>query len=190
VGLLEIFRRTRREKEPDEPLSPRLPTTGSQGTASSRPQAASVYLASDRWNELLVLRADGFPPFRLVEHHRELWFAEEQTGLLVNVANRKLRPLGIWSGKARGMQHHEAIVKAADLRPRAGLALVREPDNEVDRNAIAIHSNAGPIGYVNKQMAAALARDLDAGVVLQSVSFGSGRWVAATPDVIDWLLRH
>lgn len=190
MGLRALFRRTVARHSPEQEPSSRPPTSSGLGPTSSHSRSASVYLPSDRWDELLVLRADGFPPLRLVEYHRELWFAEEQTGLLVNVANRKLRPLGIWSGKARGVQHHEAIVKAADLRPRARLALVREPDNEFDRNAIAIHSNAGPIGYVNKQMAAALARDLDAGVVLQSVSFGSGRWVAATPDVIEWLLRR
>jgi hypothetical protein len=140
----------------------------------SNQATSSVYWHSDRWDELLVLRADGYPPFRLIEHHRELWLAEEQTGLLVNVANRNLRPVGSWSRKARGMQHHEPIVKASDLRPPAPLTLVREPGNEYDRNALEHHANAGPIGHVNKQMAAGLAREIDAGARLRAVSFGQG----------------
>ena len=42
--------------------------------------------------------------------------------------------------------------------------LVREPGNQYDRNAVAIHApNAGLIGYVNKQNAARLAKHMDSG---------------------------
>lgn len=191
MGLLDSLR-SRPPKDVSDP-APRTRisatiTTGSSVAAAQR--TPSVYLASDRWDDLLVSRADGYPPFRLVKHHRELWLAEEQTGLLVNVANQRLRPLGISLGRARGMQHHAAIVTAANLRPRAALTLVRERDNEHDGNAVAIHADAGPIGYVNKQMAAGLARQLDADVPLRAVSFGQGRWIAANPGVIGWLFRR
>ncbi|WIB65394.1 HIRAN domain-containing protein [Curtobacterium sp. MCBD17_040] len=121
-------------------------------------------------------------------HDQALWFEEETTGQLVNVANGKLRSLGLWTGQLRGTEYLALIIKHADLSPGAALSLVREPDNEADPYAVCVHADAGPVGYVNKRMARPLAKELDAGVSLRAVSLGGRRWMAADPDVVAWLL--
>lgn len=152
-------------------------------TSGSPPGYSSPYLPSEQWDSLLRPRPDGFPPFRLVQRDDSLWLAEEQTGLLVNVANRKLRALGLWSGTVKGASYHGDHRAIA----RSTLHFVREPTNPHDKNAVAVWAGNRQLGHVNKQMAAGLARDLDAGAELVVMSFGGLRWVAGSPAVMQWL---
>jgi hypothetical protein len=144
-----------------------------------------------------VPRRDGRPPFKLRRHEGELWLAEETTGKLVNVGNRKLRDLGLWTVNVRGLSHNLPQVKRAELRPGSAVDFVREYDNSHDSNAVAIHAGGAAIGYVNKQMAFRLAKALDSGLVLEAMtlageaagkSAGSRvRVLAASPEVLRWL---
>jgi hypothetical protein len=144
-----------------------------------------------------VLRSDAMPPFALRPHHGELWLAEQTTGKFVNVGNRNLVALGLWTVDVRGLTHHLSEVKQSDLSPRSRVTLIREPDNEFDRNAIAVHSTNGIIGYVNKQMASRMAKVLDSGGRLSALTLagepsgtftgGRVRILAASPETIDWL---
>jgi len=152
----------------------------------------SVYLHSSRWDELLVPGADGMPPLRFKLHNNRLWFAEDTTRKLVKVQNRKLRHLGVWTVKVRGFNYYPEAVAATRMRLFEPVALVRERDNEYDKNAVAIHSSAGKIGYFNKQMAAGLSKRLDAGDEL--VAFITSvdtppNVVAASPEIMAHLRR-
>lgn len=49
------------------------------------------------------------------------------------------------------------------------LALVREPHNPVDTNAIRVVADDGTIGYVPKRVAAAIASDMDQGARLSAM---------------------
>lgn len=162
----------------------------------------SDYLHSSRWDELLQLRPDGMPPVRLRRHGYEWHLVEERTGKVVSVGNRKLRPLGLWTVRVRGLEHHKAEAKAAELSAGAPLSLTREPDNPFDSWAIAVSgaNTKGTIGYVNKQMAAGLAKILDSGTEIEAISQcgsqagsrqqGNVKLVAATPEIMRWIRRH
>lgn len=162
----------------------------------------SDYLHSSRWDELLQLRPDGMPPVRLRRQGYEWHLVEERTGKVVSVGNRKLRPLGLWTVRVRGLDHHKAETQAAELFAGSPLTLTREPDNPFDSSAIAVSgaNTKGTIGYVNKQMAAGLAKILDGGTEIEAISLcgsqagsrqqGNVKLVAATPEIIRWLRRH
>lgn len=152
----------------------------------------SIYLHSSRWDELLVSGPDGMPPLRLVPHNDRLWFREDTTGKLVKIANRKLTRLGIWSVSVRGWNYYPDAIAATSITPYEPVALVHEHENEFDKNAVAVHSAAGKIGYFNKQMAASLAKRLDAGeeVVAYITSQGTPpNVVAASPAIMEHLRR-
>ncbi|MBG6239890.1 hypothetical protein IWX78_002880 [Mycetocola sp. CAN_C7] len=131
----------------------------------------SRYLHSSRWADLLILK-NGLPPLHLVKTGEEYWLAEDTTGLLVNVANTTLRKMGLWTFKIRGLNHHTAAARAGNFSPGSRVLLVREPDNEHDSNAVAVHAAnvSGVVGYVNKGMAPGIAKALDAGEQLTAIA--------------------
>ncbi|WP_270365327.1 HIRAN domain-containing protein [Microbacterium algeriense] len=145
----------------------------------------SVYLSTERQAELLAPRADGLPPLHLVRHAGALWLAEDTTGKLINVDNRYLRRLGIFGVKVRGTPYYTG-------RARLGpAALVREPDNPHDPNAVAIHVGGEMLGHYNKGMARSLAKRLDAGEPLQAVviSTDPAKVISAPSDILRHLYR-
>ena len=169
------------------------PRTDALESDRKRGVEESVYLHSSRWDELLVPGVDGMPPLRFKLHNNRLWFAEDTTRKLVKVQNRKLRQLGVWTVKVRGYNYYPEAVAATRMRLFEPVALIRERDNEHDRNAVAIHSSAGKIGYFNKQMAAGISKRLDAGDEL--VAFITSvdtppNVVAASPTIMAHLRRQ
>ena len=74
------------------------------------------------------------------------------------LAERGLRVSGV-----AGARHHTEALAAAELAPGSPLELRREPDNEHDANAIAVHAGGAHVGFVARELAAALAGELDAG---------------------------
>ncbi len=62
-----------------------------------------------------------------------------------------------------GARHHAEALAAGALAPGAPLTLVREADNPHDANAIAVHGGGAHVGFVPRELAAALAPELDAG---------------------------
>lgn len=154
-------------------------------------QRQSVYLHSSLWDQLLVLQPDGLPPLKLARHEGALWLAERRTGKLVQVENRKLRSLGVWSAKVRGTDYYRAAWKATDIYIGAPVSLVREPNNEHDSNAVAIHGSPdhGALGHVNKQMAVGLAKVMDSGEPLMAIALSSSplKVVAGSPAVMAWI---
>jgi len=83
--------------------------------------------------------------------------------------------LGIWTANVRGIDYHKADA-GRPIQRREQRSKEREPDNSHDRNAIAVLAAGRPIGYYNKQMAAKLAKLMDAGLVLEAIALaGSPR---------------
>lgn len=200
MGILDFFRRSHPPGEPQPsakpaPLVVRRVAPSAEDVERARHQGAedSIYLHSSRWDELLLAGADGLPPLTFKEHNGRLWFREDTTGKLVKVANRKLMRLGIWSVKVRGSNYRRDAVDATKIRLYAPVTLIREPDNEFDKNAVAVHANGGHIGYFNKQMAASLAKVLDRGDEIVAVITSRGEpinVVAASPAIMKRLRGH
>jgi hypothetical protein len=83
------------------------------------------------------------------------------------LAARGLRVAGV-AGAGR---HHGEALEASDVAPGRPLALRRDPGNEHDPNAIAVHAadNGQQVGWVPRELAAELAADLDSGRPLLAV---------------------
>lgn len=76
------------------------------------------------------------------------------------LVQRGLRVAGV-AGAAR---FHEEMLQSEAVAPGRALALRRDPDNAHDPNAIAVLVEGGAqVGWVPRELAAELARDLDAG---------------------------
>nr|WP_167405713.1 HIRAN domain-containing protein [Sphaerisporangium cinnabarinum] len=137
------------------------------------------YLEGEREAAALARREDGLPHLRLVKERGRL--ALEAPGMgWINPRSRALYKTGIYMFGLRGRAYHEAAFVAAALPLGRLLELVREPENEHDRNAVAIYARNGRIGYVNKQNAARIAKRIDAGETMHCIVAKGGR--AGDPD--------
>ena len=88
------------------------------------------------------------------------------------LAARGLRVAGV-AGAAR---HHAAALQSADVAAGRPLELRRDPANEHDPNAIAVHADTGEqIGWVPREVAAELAPQLDAGETWSAISLRDQR---------------
>jgi hypothetical protein len=68
------------------------------------------------------------------------------------------------AGVAGAARFHGDVLQGDDLAPGAALVLRREPDNEHDPRAIAVLApGGGQAGWVPREVAPAVAADLDAG---------------------------
>ena len=65
-----------------------------------------------------------------------------------------------------GFRHYEAPRFWQELAPGQRLALVREPDNPHDANAVRIEWNGHMLGYLPRRENGAVARQLDRGAAL------------------------
>ncbi|HEX6652867.1 MAG TPA: HIRAN domain-containing protein [Thermoleophilaceae bacterium] len=62
-----------------------------------------------------------------------------------------------------GRHHADAIAASEAVAPGSPLELRRDPGNEHDPNAIAVHAGGEQVGWVPRELAAELAPRLDAG---------------------------
>ena len=141
---------------------------------------------------------DGMPNIRLARERGQLVMVVPQG--MINYRSRALHRADIFPFRVRGSGHYEDAVLAASLSPGSKVRLVREPNDEYDANAIAIYSGKGigPLGYVNKQNAARLAKLLDADESFEAITLSgspAGRdgdsltVLVARADVIAHMLR-
>src|SRR5919199_1449206 len=72
------------------------------------------------------------------------------------------RGLRVVAVAGAGSHHAEAIASDA-VTPGSPLELRRDPGNEHDPNAIAVHAGGSQVGWVPREVAAELAPELDAG---------------------------
>ena len=66
-------------------------------------------------------------------------------------------------GVAGAGRHHADAIDSDAVKPGSPLELRRQPDNEHDPNAIAVHAGDAQIGWVPREVAAELAAELDEG---------------------------
>lgn len=173
MGLVEWLQRLSKPAPADPPQSPRVSSGPAQKSVEPS-EYESVYLHSSRWDELLAPSAS-LPNLRLTGYKGELWLTEITTGKFVAVGNRHLAKLGIWTANVRGIDYHTADVRATDTTPGNTLAIAREPENPHDRNAVAVLAEGRLLGYFDKQMAANLAKLIDAGATLEAISLAGSR---------------
>lgn len=164
--------------------------------------APAHYLPSEDWDEFLITDGQGLPTLYLQMHTGELRLTEPTTGKFVRTRNHHLRRLGIWTVDLGGVGVHKTAVREGLLQPGSPMSLVREPHNEHDGNAVAVHAAAGrPVGYVNKRTAAGLSRLLDTGTRLDAISIafdssdadgrpGGVKVLAGSPELVRHLLRE
>jgi hypothetical protein len=72
----------------------------------------------------------------------------------------------VQSSPLAGFRHYEAPNLWDEIRAGDVLALVREPDNPHDRNAVRVEWRTFKLGYVPRTQNEAVARQLDRGTVL------------------------
>lgn len=82
----------------------------------------------------------------------------------------------VHSGLAAGLAHHDAKAVWDALRVGDALALVREPANLHDANAVRIEWRGRLLGYLPRADNAAIARQLDRGNPLQARVAQLGRY--------------
>ena len=127
------------------------------------PIYSSAFLPPEHQLDLVTIFGDGNTNLKLALFNGQL-VLEAPNGILPNKASGQIYKLGVFTCSLRGGSHYEKALRAADTRPLRPAMLVREPGNQYDRSAVAIHApNAGLIGYVNKQNAARLAKHMDSG---------------------------
>jgi hypothetical protein len=113
-----------------------------------------------------------------VEHQERYWYPDD--GGEVWVAGYQLvdpesgrflardapellgRGLRVTSVAGAGRHHAEALESEA-AAPGSPLELRRDPGNEHDPNAVAVHAGGAQVGWVPREVAAELAPELDAG---------------------------
>lgn len=142
----------------------------------------------------LVAGPDGWPPLRLVSSNNGLDLALPD-GELIDYNTLALRHFRIFAFRVVGMGFYEDPEKPFRFRNGQRVQAVREPANDHDANAVAIHLGrpAKKIGYVNKQRAAWVAKLLDAGeeldgIIIQSKA-SSPRVLLTTPEMLAYLQR-
>ena len=72
---------------------------------------------------------------------------------------RGLRVVGV----AGAAIHHAAALASDAAAPGSALELRRDPGNEHDANAIAVHAGGEQVGWVPREVAAEVAPEIDAG---------------------------
>jgi HIRAN domain len=66
-------------------------------------------------------------------------------------------------GVAGAGRHHAEAIESDAVAPGSPLELRRDPENEHDPNAIAVHAGGAQVGWVPRDVAAELASELDEG---------------------------
>jgi hypothetical protein len=186
MGLFDRFRGKPRHQPITEAYPQVAESRGPITTGAAPPGYVSPYLNSDRASELLVPGESGMPPLYFTRHANALWLAENTTGMLVNVANRNLRRLNIWSCRVRGDTYSGGTLRLGFVE------LVREPKNPHDTNAVAIHQDGIRVGYFNRGISGGLAKVLDRGDVLQAIAISvePPKVVATDPETMQHLNRR
>ncbi len=80
------------------------------------------------------------------------------------------------AGVAGAAQHHDRQLQSDGVAPGRALELRRDPANEHDPNAIAVHdARGGQVGWVPREVAEQLAPELDAGTAWSAISLRESR---------------
>jgi len=83
-------------------------------------------------------------------------------------ADESITYLVVRNAPLAGFQHHDGKLVWDEMRAGDALALVREPDNPFDADAVRLEWNGRTVGYVPRLENSDLARKLDAGLTLEA----------------------
>ncbi len=103
---------------------------------------------------------------------------DRETGRYLARDSPELEALGLHVAAVAGAgRHHAAALRSDAVAPGRPLDLRRDPDNPHDARAIAVHAAGGgeQVGWVPRELAAALAPELDAGRAWSVVSLRETR---------------
>lgn len=152
---------------------------------ADRPPHGDDFLPTDRQLDRVIVDGNGYTNLRFIRFRGRM-VIETPNGLLPVSKGSRLRTLGIYTFRPRGVSYHERAGRMADTTSLRTAVLVREPDNPHDPNAVAVRPLEGEtIGYVNKQTAAWLSKRMDAGERYSAVFLnGSPAGEDGTPDVL------
>lgn len=142
--------------------------------AAPEPGPSDVYLSPQEAAHYFQRDAEGRLPVELRVIDREGWLVHPGTGRRVAPGNRALAAAGLFSCNVRGDDYYPDAATAGDCRPGAAANLEREGGNAHDGNALAVQALTAEgelvtVGYVNRALAAKLAKRLDAGEDLCAV---------------------
>lgn len=150
---------------------------------AARPEPAhrrlqrSEFLSREDEERSFVLRPDGMPSGKLKRIGDRLVIVTDDGAGIVNPRSARIHSLGIYCFGLRGSSHQGSAVKRGDYRPGEIVQLVREPENEHDPNAVAVHARGAARrgGYVNRMNAKRIAARLDRGEELAAISVRGDR---------------
>lgn len=83
-----------------------------------------------------------------------------------------------------GMNYIKTEDIVAALKPGAAITLVREPNNEHDKNAVAVWANGQRVGYIPKKQNLVLAQFIDQQPI-RSMAFDSGTGFKTDVRAVD-----
>jgi hypothetical protein len=142
-----------------------------------------------------------------VEYEARYWYPDEggqvwiegfhvvdcESGRFLGRDAPQLRERGLRIASVAGAGQHHADALASDAAaPGSPLVLRRQPDNEHDPNAIAVHTAGGDqLGFVPRELAAELAPQLDAGAEWSALALRERRASPRDPRTgMTMLLAH
>ncbi|WP_423462176.1 HIRAN domain-containing protein [Promicromonospora sp. MS192] len=171
-----------------------------RGTSTQRSPRRAEFLSREDEERSFVIGPDGMPSGRLKRIGDRLLIVTDDGAGTVNPRSARIYSMGIYCFGLRGTAYQGSAIKRGDYRLGKSVRLVREPDNEHDRNAVAVYAagTATRGGYVNKMNAKRIAVRLDRGEELLAISVrgdGPGKEdlrpviLVASPRVIAHLTR-
>ncbi|GAB2496702.1 hypothetical protein GCM10027063_39700 [Promicromonospora xylanilytica] len=176
----------------------RAPATRPEPTRRS--VRRSEFLSREDEERSFVVGPDGMPSGKLKRIGDRLVIVTDDGAGIVNPRSARIHSLGIYCFGLRGSSYQGSAIKRGDYRPGETVQLVREPDNEHDPNAVAVHATGAAKrgGYVNKMNAKRIASRLDRGEELSAISVRGDRpgkeelrpvILVASPPVLAHLRR-
>lgn len=148
------------------------PPPGDDGTDVKDARATNNrgFLTKQREAQVLTFDPDGVPSVRLEFRDGALHMTTDDGD--IDPASPALRRAGVYGFGVRGTSYYEQATVPADLRPGTRVTLVREPNNEHDPNAVAVHAGSPGrvVGYVDRSNAKRLAAALATGEEWQAIA--------------------
>lgn len=182
------------------------PATAKKRAPATRPASAprslrrSEFLSREDEERSFAMGPDGMPSGKLKHIGDRLVIVTDDGAGIVNPRSARIHSLGIYCFGLRGSSYQGSAIKRGDYRPGETVQLVREPHNEHDPNAVAVHATGAAKrgGYVNKMNAKRIASRLDQGEELSAISVRGDRAgkeelrpvvLVASPSVLAHLRR-
>ncbi len=162
-----------------------------------QPFRRDEYLPAEKEKELVQVDSQGIPNFVLARQRGQIVVKIPGRGV-INPRSRTLYKTGVFIFRTRGTDYYQPEGKRGSFTAGKSVGLVREPNNKYDPNAVKVTrpNSTAPVGYVNKQNAARMAKIMDSGKSFEAISMKGDKTgvhgpfyvLAAQPHVMEYLL--